>query len=1047
MKVSYTILAQCLAILFYSCSHQGIALPDWENMELYGGQINTLAISSRDSNLIFAGSWSGDGLFKSTDGGINWGNIDYFRNREVFSIAIGGEEQQTVWVAHNMYLTKSVDEGFSWKDCFSAEDEERFCYCVVIHPYDDKIVYLGCGGEQRSDSGGAIFKTTDGGESWKQLPLTADHNIRSIAIRQDRPEEVWAVSGWEFLDEGSIYKSVDGGGSWVPPSTKLEESWFDEIIITKDNPTVVFVGGGKGVYRSRDDGTSWSRLSISDWPEDSWCRALALDPSDSHTVYAQCYYKFSKSTDSGDHWETYDLVLDEARFELLTLIVDPQGPGVMFGGDVNLGIIKSENDGRDWSVINQGINASHIFQTAVDSHDSEVVAASTMVGVYIKQGNGGWEALDYFPSYELAFDPQDGSTLFAGFDGWLGRFNLVSRDAIFLEFPDQTVNALSIDPSDPDTLYAGTEFYSLDSGGIYKSTDGGDNWRELLVESAPINVIRADPQDHDTLYAGSGLFYAPVIMGNLYKSTNGGESWKITPLGDMVINAIAINPSNPEILYAGSGAPGVYSAAGIFKSVDRGNNWQWSSRGLPPHCPVVDVGLDPDYPQILYAATFDQGIFISRDGGEYWTLLGMSDYWAYDVTPSLLGKDVTQLHTTSTSSMLDRFYTGTASGLYQYSSAGTGMVVGVITDSSTGEGITGAQVISDTGGVAQTVEGAYLLVTAAGVCTISVSKEGYSSNSCTITLVSGHTTSLNLTLTSLSIPGSISGTIIDLSTETPIKGATILVDPGGYSTQSLAQGGYVLSDIVPGAYVLSVFKSGYSTGVENGVVVSEGGMKNVNFRLSSLGKGTIEGFVTDALSGKGIKGVEVRIDPGSFFTITDSEGSYSISDIVTGTYTLYVSHEGYFPYLKESLGVFGNECAIVNIELQPCPFSVLGLPDRELKSLRRFRDEVLSQSQMGKKWVSLFYRHAPAIAKSIFSNPTVKAKLLELLKVLIPKIECSVAMKRVELPRQIIRKAEDCFEHLDRKSNRKLESCIRQINTILHDEKSLKQFVIILKKN
>jgi len=141
---------------------------------------------------------------------------------------------------------------------------------------------------------------------------------------------------------------------------------------------------------------------------------------------------------------------------------------------------------------------------------------------------------------------------------------------------------------------------------------------------------------------------------------------------------------------------------------------------------------------------------------------------------------------------LNQFYTGTASGLYQYSGAGTGMVIGMITDSSTGKGITGAQVIADTGGVAKTVDGAYLLVTAAGSCTISVSAVGYSNGLRNVAISSGDTVTIDLTLTSLLANSSISGKITDFSTDIPIGGVTVVVKPGGYSAKSLAGGGLCL---------------------------------------------------------------------------------------------------------------------------------------------------------------------------------------------------------------------------------------------------------------
>ena len=1040
MKKNFLFLSQCLFILACSFCHQGSTLASWDNIGLYGGQINTLAIGSKNSTVIFAGSWSGDGLFRSTDGGINWESIEYFRNAEVFSLAMGGDDQKKIWVAHGVFVAKSIDGGSSWTNCFSTGEEERFCSCVVVHPHDDRTLYLGCGGPEGSDSRGAIFKTTDGGESWRKVRLTSDCNIRSIAIRPDKPEEVWAASGRDYVDEGAIYKSVNGGKSWKKISTGLEESWFDEIAITTDDPPIIFVGGGRGVYRSKDGGENWSRLNINNWPEDSWCRALALDPTDSHRVYAQCYYKFSKSTDGGDHWETSDLVLGDARFELLSLGVDPHTPGVLYGGDATLGVIKSENDGVDWKIINEGICANHIFRTALNPHNPHMVAASTMMGVYIREGGSVWEVLDHDQSYALTFDPQDGLTLFAGFNGWLGKFNLVSGDATYIEFPGQTVTALAVNVSHSGVLYAGTEWYSLDRGGLYKSTDGGDNWKQVMAKSSPINVIKLNPKNPDTLLAGSGLFYAPVIKGNLYKSTDKGENWQMTSLGDMVVNTITINPDNPEIIYVGSGAPAVDNKAGIFKSIDGGGTWKWSGRGLPADCHVVDIDLDSEDTQVLFAATFEDGIFVSENGGEYWTLLGMSDYWAYDVT-FLPREKLSRVHA---SSSLNQFYTGTASGLYHYNGAGTGMIIGMVTDGSSGQGITGAQVVTDIGGAAYTVDGAYLLVTAAGRGTISASAEGYSSNSRAVTAVSGDTLSVDLTLTLLSVPGAVSGTVTDSSSGIQIEGATIVVEPGGYSAESSAEGEYTLKNVVAGSYTVSAFKDEYSINRKSGVAVSEGGTKQVDFSLSVLGTGSIGGVITGGSNGEVIEGVEMKVDPGGFFTTSDSEGSYIISDITTGSYTLSATHVGYLHYRKSSIEVFQGETLNLDVELQPCPFSVLRLSKEELKKVRRLRDEILLKNQVGEKWVSSFYQHAPTVSSYIFSNPAFRARLLELVDLLMPKIEDILTAKKISFTPKLIKEMEESFKALEH--GHQLSTDIHAFIATLRDEEILEQFGIVLEK-
>jgi len=99
---------------------------------------------------------------------------------------------------------------------------------------------------------------------------------------------------------------------------------------------------------------------------------------------------------------------------------------------------------------------------------------------------------------------------------------------------------------------------------------------------------------------------------------------------------------------------------------------------------------------------------------------------------------------------------------------------------------------------------------------------------------------------------------------------------------------------------------------------------------------------------------------------------------------------------------------------------------------------------MGKKWVSLFYLHAPTISKCIFSDPTFKLRLLELLKVLIPKIESILAAERTAIPPQLIKRAEECFKRLGQEGKHKLNADIHQLITVLHDEEVLKKFGVDL---
>ncbi|MCK4822621.1 hypothetical protein KA005_43055, partial [bacterium] len=138
----------------------------WTNLGLYGGQIHSIAIDPSNPDKVFAGSYMGDGLFVTTDGGSSWQAVEAtndppgegtFKNHKIFDIGFAPSDPQTIWVAHNYWVEKSTDGGLTWthiwnadmqKDCSGCTENEdfRFCQAIAIHPTNPNIVYVGAGG-------------------------------------------------------------------------------------------------------------------------------------------------------------------------------------------------------------------------------------------------------------------------------------------------------------------------------------------------------------------------------------------------------------------------------------------------------------------------------------------------------------------------------------------------------------------------------------------------------------------------------------------------------------------------------------------------------------------------------------------------------------------------------------------------------------------------------------------------------------------------------------------------------------------------------------
>ncbi|MEM7587866.1 MAG: hypothetical protein AAF560_31045, partial [Acidobacteriota bacterium] len=237
-----------------------------------------------------------------------------------------------------------------------------------------------------------------------------------------------------------------------------------------------------------------------------------------------------------------------------------------------------------------------------------ILSAPTQAGIEVWTSNGPYGG----SIHALVVDPTNPQTLYAGTLG-LGVFRSddggaswrASADSRLAEF---AVEALAVSPGAPDTVFAGTQ------GGLFRSSDGGESW-ELLTNGISglvrASAIAVDPTDPNRVYAGienDPLFGA----GGIYRSEDGGDSWSRFDEGLPEINsffALAIDPQTPTTLYAST-------IGTLYKSVDSGEQWQRSDTGLDGR--VADLAIDPTTPQTLYAAA-SNGVFKSTDGGDQWT--------------------------------------------------------------------------------------------------------------------------------------------------------------------------------------------------------------------------------------------------------------------------------------------------------------------------------------------------------------------------------------------------------------------------------------------
>jgi photosystem II stability/assembly factor-like uncharacterized protein len=739
-------LAAALALSFaWGSAAPAQELEDFSNLGLYGGQVYDLAIDPSMPGKIFAGTYLGGGLFQSGDGGGIWNPVltggevdlgeDAFRNHAVYDVEIAPGSPQTIYVANQFWIEKSADGGETWSHilnsamqrdcggCGGEGDDFRYVLSLAVDPTDSNTLYAGTGGPMNTYAFGAVYKTTDGGATWTKLNGGADLDfaVADIDIDPQNPGVIWAVTnsfGFGGFG-GTLYRSGDAGATWQPifSLTPFGGAYFT-VEVKPDDSNTVFTGSGFGVIRHFFNGSIWNLAQPI--PESALVEDIVFDPQDPDVIYATWLSppefpflgdgigKVARSADGGFTWEVYP-----HEYDFISLAAHPAQGNVLYAGDRNLGIFRSQDFGQTWSPVNEGVEAVIVYDVAVDPDDSSHLLAGTISGVYERQGAGSWVRLLEGLTRSLLFHPSDSLTIYAGQEGFLGKTldggnswsfsNLLGPDG------NNYVSDIALDPSDPSTLFISITGYS-GYGEILRSIDGGVFFATVLNgmnsggEPYAFNTVEVDPSNGQHVLAGGGNFFAPEVLGDLWESTDGGTTWSRV-LNDVIINDLLINPDNPEIMYAGAGYSGGTEVP-VYRSTDGGTTWEASSDGMPEDSAfnaVTDLDFSSGSADVVYAGTNHQGVYVSTRA-EGWLNLGTPPYDVFAIAISSL-------------------YSATQGGLLQLT--GTGVIAGKVTDSLTQEVVDGATVFTDTGGRSVTVNGEYIMVVPSAVCSVTAAADGH----------------------------------------------------------------------------------------------------------------------------------------------------------------------------------------------------------------------------------------------------------------------------------------------------------------------------------
>jgi photosystem II stability/assembly factor-like uncharacterized protein len=650
------------------------------------------------------------GLFSA----LRWRLIGPFRGGRVTAVAgVPGQPNVYYFGSPGGGVWKTTDAGRVWQPIFDSQSVAPIG-AVVVAPPDPRILYVGTGG---NTAGKGVYKSTDSGSTWSHSGLEDTRYIQAIIVDPLNPDIVVAGTNsvgdgilWRpipksaFTTNRGIFKTTDGGKSWKKVLTKDDAIGVTDLGADPNNSRRLFAtlyrpasGSGESeikatseIFQSTDEGSTWEPLLGKGLPEKARGRVgIAVAPGNQgQRLYAILEQGFYRSDDGGENWyqSTRDpRVLGSEYFS--RIFVDPQNPDVLYVAQTSL--YRSTDGGRTFEALVGAPSGDDFHVLWIDPQDSKRMLLGVDQGavisvdggkswsswynqptgqfyhvltdnafpyrVYGAQQDSGTAAIlsrsDYgeitdrefmsiggFEYCYIAPDPLNSNLVYSG--GWYGsvvRFDKSTGQlATVFERGDRYRTAhmapLAFSPPDPHTLYLGTQF-------LLKTSDGGNSWNEISPDLTGHVEKEQDAQPDPEAPAPSAitaLAFSPGEAGIIWAGTSnriiqltrdGGASWHdVSPPGltepaqILVIEASHYDGGEAYIVV---GAIHESTPPYIARTRDYGRTWQTIVTGLPAGEMARVVREDPKRRGLLYAGT-ETGVFVSFDDGDSWETMQLN---------------------------------------------------------------------------------------------------------------------------------------------------------------------------------------------------------------------------------------------------------------------------------------------------------------------------------------------------------------------------------------------------------------------------------------
>ena len=625
---------------------------------------------------------TGGGVFKSTDGGMNWVPMtDKYFNGTIGAIGVSESNPNIVYVGTGEYpirgnvspgegVWKTTDGGVTWS--FLGLGETQHISRVRVHPANPDIVWVGAQGKAFANSPErGVYKSVDGGKSWKRTLFVGDSaGVTDLVLDPTNPSVLYATTWqvyrrpWKLWSGGpasGMWKSTDGGETWAELTRNRglpKGIWGNSgITVSGGNPRRLWAlieADEGGVYRSDDGGDSWVKTNDQRMlRQRAWYYSRVFaDPKDTSTVYALNTGLY-RSTNGGrtfapirvPHGDNHDL-----------WIAPNDGQRMINSNDGGSNV--SFNAGRTWT--DQDFATAQMYHVTTTNHFPYKVCGaqqdnSTLCGPSRNPGGiarADWVDAGGGESGYIASLPNKPDIVFAGsYGGLLTRKDLQTGfEANVSPWPDNPMGYSSEDithrfqwtfpivvsPHDPRVLYVG-------GSELWKSTTEGQSWvrisptlarsdpRTMGPSGGPITRDQTGVETYATIFTMAespvrkDVLWVGTDDGWVQLSQDGGKSWtNVTPKD--IPEFPRMSMIEPSHWAAGT----AYLAANrfqmddwtpyLYKTTDYGRTWTRIVKGIAPREFTRVIREDPVRRGLLFAGT-EKGVWVSFDDGDSWQRL------------------------------------------------------------------------------------------------------------------------------------------------------------------------------------------------------------------------------------------------------------------------------------------------------------------------------------------------------------------------------------------------------------------------------------------